>query len=391
MSTTTYVTPSTDSNTFIDRVDNLPRATVQCHASNILQLPDKTLIVVWFGGTQEGTADISVYLSRLAPGGSWSQPTHVSSDPVRSEQNPLLFRDPETGTIWLFHTAQPAGNQDQAAIIARTSEDQGQTWSEPFEPFPSIKGAFIRQPIVVLPDNTWVLPIWYCRVPPGFRWIGSDDVSAVLYTRDQGKTWHESSVPDSTGCVHMNIVTLPTKNSYVAFYRSRWANFIYRSTSSDGINWSAPEKTPLPNPNAGIGTAVLPNGDLVVVFNNSSAAEGMARREGLYDDITPADDKRVNQPRVNGKTAVWGTPRKALSVGISKDEGKTWKYKVLEDGDGFCMTNDSKERSNRELSYPSIVVDSSSESGKGVHVTYTYYRQHIKYVRITDVEAFVNG
>ncbi|KAI1248992.1 hypothetical protein MGN70_008599 [Eutypa lata] len=383
------LTRPTTSNPLLTRVDDIPAATVQCHASNLLQLPDRTLLCVWFGGTQEGTDDISVYLSRLIPGASWSKPTRVSSDPSRSEQNPLLFRDPVTDTIWLFHTSQEAGNQDQAIIIARTSKDQGQTWSEPFEPFPERKGVFIRQPIVILPDGTWVLPIWYCRVAPGYRWIGSDDIAAVLYTKDGGKTWAESIVPNSTGCVHMTIIALPNKSSYVAFYRSRWADNVYRATSPDGINWSSPEKTMLPNPNSGIGAAALPNGDIVIVFNDSRASDDMKRREGLYDDLTPDSDKRVNQPEVNGRTAIWGTPRKALSLGISKDDGKTWKYKVLEDGDGFCLTNNSQERSNRELSYPSIFLDSST-GDKAIHVAYTYLRQNIKYVHIKDVEQFIN-
>lgn len=376
----------------VSRVDNIPAATVQCHASNLLELPDGTLLCVWFGGTQEGTSDISIYSSRLSPGAaSWTQSVRVSSDANRSEQNPVLFRDPAEGAIWLFHTAQSAGNQDEAAIIARVSKDEARTWSEPFEPFPEKKGVFVRQPCVVLPDNTWLLPVFYCRAPPGFRWIGSDDVSAVMYTKDGGKTWQESLVPESRGCVHMNIVALPTKKSYVAFFRSRWADNIYRATSKDGINWSAPAKTTLPNPNSGICSAALPNGDLVIVFNDSRAESNMARREGLYDDITPADDTRVNQPGVDGRTAIWGTPRKALTVGLSKDDGVTWKYRVLEDGDGFCMTNNSVERSNRELSYPSIFVENGTRGQKGVHLAYTFHRQNIKYVRINDVESFVNA
>ncbi|KAI4597345.1 hypothetical protein KJ359_004451 [Pestalotiopsis sp. 9143b] len=376
----------------VSRVDNIPAATVQCHASNLLELSDGTLLCVWFGGTQEGTSDISIYSSRLSPGAtSWTQAVRVSSDAKRSEQNPVLFRDPAEGAIWLFHTAQSAGNQDEAAIVARVSKDEARTWSEPFEPFPEKKGVFVRQPLVVLPDNTWLLPVFYCRAPPGFRWIGSDDVSAVMYTKDGGKTWQESLVPESRGCVHMNIVALPAKNSYVAFFRSRWADNIYRATSEDGINWSAPAKTTLPNPNSGICSAALPNGDLVIVFNDSRAESNMARREGLYDDITPADDTRVNQPGVDGRTAIWGTPRKALTAGLSKDDGVTWKYRVLEDGDGFCMTNNSVERSNRELSYPSIFVENGTKDQKSVHLAYTFHRQNIKYVRIDDVEGFVNA
>lgn len=312
----------------------------------------------------------------------------MSADKERSEQNPVLFRDPATGTIWLFHTAQPLGNQDEAVVIARTSSDDARTWSAPFEPFPGKKGVFVRQPLVVLPGGTWVLPIWYCRTPPGFRWVGNDDVSAVLYTQDGGRTWLEKEVPDSVGRVHMNILQLG-ETSYVAFFRSRWADEVYRSVSENGLDWSAPEKTSLPNPNSGIGAAALPSGDIVMIFNDSRASPEMQRRTGLYDDITPAEDTRSNQPGVGSKVAIWGTPRKALSVALSKDQGKTWKFRVLEDGDGFCMTNNSKERTNRELSYPSIAVD--GKGGNGVHVAYTYHRRNIKYVHIRDSEEFISN
>lgn len=46
----------------------LPSSCPQNHAANLLPLPDGTLMCVWFGGTQEGIADISVWGSRLAPG-----------------------------------------------------------------------------------------------------------------------------------------------------------------------------------------------------------------------------------------------------------------------------------------------------------------------------------
>ncbi|KAH6668093.1 BNR repeat-like domain-containing protein [Plectosphaerella plurivora] len=366
----------------------IPAATIQSHASNLLQLPDKTLLCAWFGGSQEGLPDICIWLSRLAPGSlTWSEPKKISSDTERSCQNPVLFRAPKTGDLWLLHTSQDAGNQDGCYIMTRTSSDGGVTWSEPKFPFKGITGAFVRQPIVVLGDGTWVLPVFHCRSAPGQRWIGNDDISAVFYSKDDGETWTENVVPDSTGAVHMNIVP-PAKNSSlsVAFYRSRWADNIYRSTSTDGLTWSAPEALSLPNPNSGICAARLPSGAIAIVFNRSAASPDQARREGLYDDITPEDDVRPNQEAVNGKVAIWGTPRKTLTVGVSTDEGLTWTERVLEEGDGFCMTNNSEHKTNRELSYPSILAEDGV-----THVAFTFHRQYIKYARIEDVEEWVKG
>ncbi|KAF2732656.1 neuraminidase [Polyplosphaeria fusca] len=356
----------------------IPASTVQTHASNLLQLPNGDLLCAWFGGSQEGLSDICVHMSRLRKGTrTWTAPTKVSNDPDRSEQNPVLFLNPQTQDVWILYTAQPAGNQDKAVVRYRTSNDHGQTWGEVQNLFDD-EGLFIRQPITVLKDGTWVLPAWYCRTPPGFRWIGNEDVSVVKYTRDGGKTWHEKEVPESTGAVHMNIKTLPD-GSYMAFYRSRWADNVYTSTSSDCINWSAPKATALPNPNSGICFDVLSSGALVIVYNESQFQPGDSKREGLYDDITPENDTRSNQPATT-KEAIWGVPRKTLTVGFSKDGGKSWKKKVLQEGDGFCMTNNSRTKENRELSYPSIWVEREGDK-EVVDVAFTFWRQRIKFFR----------
>lgn len=371
----------------------IPAATIQSHASNLLQLPDKTLLCAWFGGSQEGLPDIRIWLSRQEPGSSaWSEPKNIASVEGRSCQNPVLFRAPKSGDLWLFHTSQDAGNQDGAVIMARTSSDNGITWSEPRLPFGDRTGAFVRQPLVVLEDGTWVLPIFHCRSTPGHRWIGNDDISAVFYSKDEGQTWEEKVVPNSIGAVHMQILPpAKGKSEYVGLFRSRWADNVYRSTSNNGLDWAAPKPLDLPNPNSGICAARLSSGKIVLVFNRSASAPELAKREGLYDDITPEDDKRPNQKSaVSGKTAIWGTPRKALTVAISGDEGLTWKERVLEDGDGFCMTNNSEKKTNRELSYPSIFAE-QTESEDVVHIAFTFHRQYIKYVRIADVERWIDS
>lgn len=50
----------------------------------------------------------------------------------------------------------------------------------------------------------------------------------------------------------------------------------------------------------------------------------------------------------------------------------------LEVGDGYCLSNNSREGPNREFSYPSI---HQGRDG-ALHLAYTYFRQAIKYVRV---------
>jgi BNR repeat-like domain len=191
-----------------DRFDAfIPSPCVQNHAANLMPLANGDLGCVWFGGTQEGMADISVYFSRLASGSTqWSPAEKLSDDPTRSEQNPILFPAPD-GMLWLMWTAQISGNQDTAFVRRRLSRDNGRSWG-PIETLFSAQkghGTFIRQPIVVLDNGDWLLPVFYCRSLPGRKWNGDDDTSAVKISSDSGKTWTDVDVPGSHGCVHMCI------------------------------------------------------------------------------------------------------------------------------------------------------------------------------------------
>lgn len=373
---------------------DIPTLCVQSHAANLMPLPNGDLACVWFGGSQEGVADISIYFSRLARGSNcWSVPQKLSDDATRSEQNPILFPAPG-GKLWLLYTAQKSGNQDTAIVRYRISDDNGVSWG-PVATLFDQAGTFVRQPVVVLDNGEWLIPIFYCRVRPGEKWVGNNDVSAVRISADRGKTWREYEVPDSVGCVHMNVEQL-ADGSLLAFFRSRWADHIYTSRSLDrGRTWSAPVATELPNNNSSIQFTQLANGHLAMVFNDISAAQATERRVSLYDEIEDDSEDEAEAgvppaveaaPSPSGKTAFWGTPRAPMTLAISEDGGKTWPYKRnLDVGDGYCMTNNSQLQLNREFSYPSI----KQTPDGALHIAYTYFRQHIKYVRVA--EDWVKG
>lgn len=355
----------------------------QNHAANLMSLADGSLACVWFGGTQEGMADISIHISRLAPGASqWSESVKLVDDPTRSEQNPILFVAPDQ-TVWLFYTSQKSGNQDTAVVRRRLSHDHGQTWSDP-EIMIGEAGTFVRQPIQPTPQGDLLLGTFLCRTEPGVKWVGDDDISVVRKSSDGGKTWQAIEVPDSLGCVHMNIVDAGPgdmkQGEYLALFRSRWADFIHASRSTDGgTTWSPPQPTELPNNNSSIQAIRLRDGRLALIYNHSSAANATDRRLSLYDEIEDEEDSAAppvaKQPR--SRSAFWGAPRAPVMLALSSDGGRTWPdRREIETGDGYCMTNNSIDRKNRELSYPSI---HQSPDGK-LHIAFTFHRQAIKYV-----------
>ncbi|MDJ0457766.1 exo-alpha-sialidase [Arthrobacter sp. NQ7] len=374
----------------------LPAPTVQSHAANLLTLPDGRLGCVWFGGTQEGVPDISIWFSTLEPGSSqWSEPAQLSDDSTRSEQNPILFVAPDKA-LWLLYTAQKAGNQDTAEVRRRISLDSGRTWGDVETLFPANEtgGVFVRQLPVVLPSGRLIIPIFRCITTPGEKWVGNSDDSAVMISDDAGATWTQHVLPGSLGCVHMNIQRV-ADGSLLALFRSRWADSIYASRSTDdGSTWSEPVPTELPNNNSSIQFVALTDGRLALVYNHSRAEASTERRLSLYDEIDDdglaEEQGQVTEPDAAAhddgvKRAFWGTPRSPMTLAISEDSGRTWPIRRnLDVGDGYCLSNNSRDGLNREYSYPSIHQGPDG----ALNIAYTYFRQAIKYVRVDPQWAY---
>lgn len=355
----------------------LPSPMVQNHAAFLEFLDDGTVVCVWFGGTLEGKADISIYAATLAPGADrWSNYVRLSDDPNRSEQNPVLWRN-DSGILQLFHTAQPAGNQDECLLRARVlSSEKGQLTAEAPRLVDLPLGSFIRGRFVRRKDGAWMMPIFRCISRPGQRWNGSHDNAAVAVSHDDGQSWTLTDVPGSIGSVHMTIVPLDGDHM-VAFYRRRQSDFVGRSESFDGgLTWSPTTLTDVPNNNSSINVIRLNDGRLAMVCNPTSAATSDDRRTSLYDEIEEGDDR---PDATGGCEPIWGVPRAPLTLCVSTDGGLTWPLRrVIDESSGSCTSNNSVDGRNKELSYPYLL---EAEDG-GLHVAYTYFRRAIKYVRL---------
>jgi predicted neuraminidase len=355
---------------------------IQNHASFLHLADDGALICAWFGGTLEGKSDISIFASVLAEGSSqWGEPQRLSFDPDHSEQNPVLFAAPG-GELLLFHTSQPSGNQDECRIrMAEVSRDasnatklaagEGRYLDLP-------RGCFVRAPLTVREDGAWLLPIFRCIQRPGQKWNGSHDRAAVGISEDQGKTWRLEELDQSTGCVHMSPVSIG-EQKLAAVFRRRQADFVYRTESADGgRTWSTPQATDVPNNNSSIAAITLKDGRIAIICNPTNAEMSSDRRASLYDELGEDDDRPDANPD-GGCVPIWGVPRAPVSVCISDDGAKSFSQRiVIEDGPGTCMSNNSIDGHNKEMSYPWLLEGPDGS----LHIAYTYYRRAIKYVRL---------
>lgn len=313
------------------------------HAPALLELPDGTLLCCWFAGSYEGSADVSVICSRLPKGADrWSEPSIISGDPERSEQNPSLFLAPN-GEVWAMYTAQldrEAGKDNMqytSQVRRQRSTDGGLTWG-PYETvFPEM-GTFCRQPIQILSNGRWIFGNWICASSDGL----AGDPSAFRISDDGGQTWRRVDMPGSNGRVHPNVVELEDGH-LIAFMRSRNADFIYSSESFDyGDTWSVPGPTVLPNNNSSISAIKLKSGRVAVAYNPTSAPQ-------------------------TGEVAAWPGLRCPVAVALSEDGGKTFPLiRNMELGEGFAGGENSAN--NRQYEYPYIM-----QSADGMlHLAYAF-------------------
>jgi predicted neuraminidase len=334
----------------------LPMLFPSSHSSNLLSLNNGDLLCAYYSGLWEGKSGVAIVISRLAKGSNqWSKPVVVAQEAGSAFENPVLFES-GLGLLWLFYTSQAAdAGQSNARVFYRTSPDNGKTWTGTKVLFAK-PGSSDRQRLVVSREQ-WLFPMYYTPRSD------TDHYSAIQISADQGHSWKECVIPDSNGLVQPDLIALSPVRLLV-FFRSRFADWVYTSSSEDGCSWTTPRPTQIPNNNSSIQVTRLSNGHLVIAFNNIQAT--MTR----------------GKPR---DTARW-----PLSVALSIDGGQTWPWvrdvdigqdvpqEAVPDVMAGTDVRDEKKAFFEhffDYSYPSVL-----ETPDGtIHMAYTYRRRTIKY------------
>src|SRR5262249_5647699 len=147
-----------------------------CHASTIIEVEPGKFLAAWFGGKDEGAADVRIWLSR-SDGASWTKPEVVAEEPGYPCWNPVLFLS-KAKTLFLYYKAGPRPSTWSGYF--RRSTDGGQSWGK-VEQFPAgLLGPIKNKPI---------------QLADGAILAGSSVESHKAWTcwlersKDDGKTW----------------------------------------------------------------------------------------------------------------------------------------------------------------------------------------------------------
>ncbi len=314
-----------------------------CHASSLLVLPEDRVLVVYFAGTAEGRDDVRIFSSLRRGGvcGTWGEPKVISADDGVAHWNPVLHRAAD-GTIQLYYKV--GKNCACWKTYVQTSSDDGESWSEPRELIEGDESGG-RGPV-----RNKILRTAAGRLIAGgstewTEWQCFFDVS-----EDEGKTWHrtvdlplpelhtEAFIQSGQSADNKGVIqpTLWEDTAGVHALLRSTQGYVYRTDSADGgYTWCPPYRTELPNNNSGIDLDKTDDGRLVLAY-------------------TPIAQN-------------WG-PRTPLSLAVSRDNGDSWEHltqlvtAMLPDG----------------FAYPCVRWQEGC-----LHVTFTWNRQTICYMRLT--------
>jgi len=290
---------------------------------DFLQLKDGRLLFVYtrFTGGSDDHSRADLACRESSDGGrTWSTQDRIiaTNDGGQNIMSVSLLRL-STGRIGLFYLRK--NSSADCRPVLRWSDDETRTWSEPLDCITNDPGYYVlnNDRVIQLRGGRLVMPLAQHAGADG-KW---QDGSALCYlSDDQGASWRRSRgtlQKDKEGrrvnLMEPGVVEL-RDGRLLMLLRTR-LGCQYQSFSSDsGETWSTPEATTLYSPESPATIERLPQGPLVLVWN---------------DHRNRPPEERVARPPI----------RTPLALALSRDEGQTWETPwVLESGkeNGYCYT-----------------------------------------------------
>ena len=353
------------------------------HGSCIVECPNGDLLVCWFHGSGERTADDVVIRGarKVKATGAWTEPFLMADAPGFPDTNCCMIIDPQE-RLWLLwptiqaHTwesalmkyktstayMQPDGPPQWEAMkvlhmkpgddfrdkVQRATETYLETLEIPEDLAPRIEqyvqrnyrqaddkltrrlGWFTRAHPYILDDKTMLVGLY----SDGFSF------SLVALTDDWGETWRFSDPIVGGGNIQPSFARKPD-GTLVTYMRDNGPppkRVLVAESKDGGVTWGTVYDHPeLANPGAGLEVANLDDGDWICIYNDTERG------------------------------------RHSLAVSISTDQGTTWpvtRHLELDESGGG------------RYHYPSIIQAADGT----LHATYSYFvptdegeRKSIKY------------
>jgi predicted neuraminidase len=265
------------------------------------------LFVTWFsGGTTEPHADNSVYLATSDDGGeTFSEPVEVA--PARGGArafDPTLWIDPAGSLQLIFNRGNPgAAEHDVWRRICREPDAKSPVWAveEPLA-IPAAYAFRMNKP-TVLSSGEWVLPVTHAREPVKDRWFaGEKQLQGVAISSDQGCTWTLHGAVEAPSWALENMIVERRDGTLWMLIRTGGGE-LWESISTDrGRTWSPGQPSGIRNPGSRFFIRRLASGNLLLVNHAGH----------------PPTDKPF-------------TGRSHLTAQVSSDDGRSWSPGLLLD------------------------------------------------------------
>ncbi len=332
------------------------------HAPGVVECPNGDLLVSWYRGSGERSADdVSVLGARLTKGAStWSEPFVMADNPSFPDCNTCMMIDKHK-KLWVFWPIILDNHWESALTNYRTSTEytaagtpkwdwQGVIWLRP-EDFKAKAMSLAKEYLAKLSgpaaERAAAYSVvlekrlseklsqrmgWQPRCKPTVLSTGrillplySDTFSFSLMaiSDDDGATWYASE--PLIGFGNIQPAVLERKDgSLVAYMRENGPlDKIRVSESTDkGLTWGPVGALDIPNPGSGLDAVKLANGHWVLIYNDSN----------------------------KGRTT--------LAVSLSEDEGRNWS-----------ATRHLEKHEKGAYHYPAIIQGADGT----IHAVYSYF------------------
>ena len=254
----------------------------------IAPLPNGDLFCVWTAGRkgdQESYRIVGAFSKDQ--GKSWTSPVLLIQNENALDADPNILIDGQR--ILIFSTTIPLPSKiERSQIWMRSSEDMGQSWSQPVQV--TMPHRYVAGKIHIghkLADGTLIMGYAYDTwaeqgMVPATE--GEMDIkSGVLRSKDGGKTWTAggdlyASIPKTSPHAVSGVdepATVVLKDGRIFVLLRTAGTQFYQSFSSDGgLTWRKPSQSPLVAHNAPAALCRLkePDQEVVVVWDNSPQA-----------------------------------------------------------------------------------------------------------------------